>query len=161
MPPKPKFPFLFPVLKNRCPHCSEDAVIGLFSRTADEPGIFPRAAYFLRCGDCGHEIHVEDGKADVWQRMRKAYEGLDTGKLTQDQFDTILEAADEPSINELLEDARIWTCQCGEENPMNFAECWSCGAETTGPVKDSTNGHIDPGGGELWEGNTPPSITPI
>ena len=151
MDPRRQSTFLFPLLKIRCPHCSSESVFGLASKHYRRFGLALGKTYFLQCTGCGFERNVRSGKAEAWQKLRRAYQGLDTGELSDGQFETILEAIDEPDLTEFLEEAGIWKCNCGEENPSNFAVCWSCGSEATGPVRNSTDGSLDTGGGHPWE----------
>ena len=146
MDPRQQSTFLFPLLRIRCPHCSNETVFGLASKHYQRFGFALGKTFFLQCSGCGFERDVANGKADAWQRLGKAYRGLEAGELTKEQFETILEAIDEPDLNEFLEEVGIWKCRCGEENPSNFDVCWSCGAEATGPPRESAGGSMDPGG---------------
>ncbi|MDE0859097.1 MAG: hypothetical protein OSA93_02975 [Akkermansiaceae bacterium] len=117
----------FAVFSAKCPHCSEVAEFRMVRKAYQRFGMEFGVEHVLTCSQCQFKKYVDNGKSEIWKGLAKAYQILLAGEASREQFDELMKNLDIPELNELLADSLMWACQCGEESPSNFSECWSCG----------------------------------
>ena len=100
------------------------------------------------CPNCLVATYVDDDEVDGILEIVIKAKDLEAKRLTEDEFKTFVKQLNLRCLNSLEDLSRTWSCECGEEVPMNFTTCWKCGAESDhdpiqlelpGDVKDYTH----------------------
>lgn len=131
----------FPFYKARCPHCLAASVFELWKHEYRNL-IFQDVEYCIRCTKCAFELNVPKKHYSMYQELGTKYAELVANSISQDDFAGVLRNMDLPELDELRLESETWPCQCGEENPTNFASCWKCGGEATVDVRPSAEKEI-------------------
>ncbi|MGJ8696810.1 MAG: hypothetical protein ACSHYF_10855 [Verrucomicrobiaceae bacterium] len=148
----------FPLLSTTCPHCSKVAIFNLVSNVSPPKKVFGFAlkvdsVRLVECSSCKHAQYIDDKDFPKWRHLGEEFESLSEEKISQQQFTDFISTLDLPQLDELVESAKSWSCSCGEQNPLNFPNCWSCDAPSGQEPTASDDAPIDLKDRHPWELN--------
>jgi phage FluMu protein Com len=148
--------FRFPLIKTKCPHCSEVTNFVLTEKVAYIAKVwglgFGRLSeHLIMCDDCGYMEFVQKEDYWKWKSLGEAFRKLETNAISEEEFAVIVDKLDLNEIKRILGEAATWTCECGESNPPNFSQCWKCGAASVKVTTESLNKPLETGEWHPWK----------
>lgn len=125
-----KFKDLGAAMPGYCPHCDNDAWLSLIKRRRWLSLFFipviplGRADHYLTCSICGAAVELRGKEPKNLQQCVRATEALETGRITEQEYQARLDAA----LPAQPPEAR-WQPSSEENQPLNAQFCYQCGAE--------------------------------
>lgn len=156
MLPKPAYNYLFPLFDAKCPHCLQEATFSFTEQAAYlikifGSGIGRMEEYLIKCGNCEYKEFVNKYHYYKWRNLGNAFNELQSGNMTNDEFKRYMDDLDLPELKVLFQSSDTWTCSCGESNPPNFAACWKCHAPSPVEPIESLDRPVSTGEWQPWK----------
>ena len=114
-----------------CPKCDKQKIQLTESRSGF--GLFAMlgigTSWALGC-DCGYRLEVPASQVMDARGRVDMMDAYTSGRLEQEDAMKRFSMTHFPTLTELEEHGRKWTCSgCKEEVPMTFETCWQCGTD--------------------------------
>lgn len=155
---------LGPIVHWGCPRCIDESTYHLVVKSgsfsfAGLGGLKTGDLLDARCTTCGFEIGIDKSDASVLPVLHEKTRLFLQGDMAKEEYRKQLIDFDCTLICGLQALSDEWECPtCGEMNPVNFLQCWSCGYDRESGVLNSNESSelmsedMDVGGNHPWEG---------